>query len=72
MHHHLRIVHGSPTNAELAAVTALLGALAHGGEHTVRDPRRPARRAEWDRRWHPHPAPHSWCAGPPRAPYGRS
>ncbi|NKY15076.1 acyl-CoA carboxylase subunit epsilon [Streptomyces somaliensis] len=71
MCHHLRIVHGSPTNAELAAVTALLGALAHGGEHMAETPPRPARRAGWDHRWRPHPAPHSWRAGAPRPSYGR-
>ncbi|URN14704.1 MULTISPECIES: acyl-CoA carboxylase subunit epsilon [Streptomyces] len=70
MHHHLRIVHGSPTEAELAAVTALIGALAHGGGHTPGHPRRRVRRADWDRRWRPHPAPHSWRAGAPGTPRG--
>ncbi|MFP3991864.1 acyl-CoA carboxylase subunit epsilon [Streptomyces sp. E11-3] len=64
MHDHLRIVHGSPTAVELAAVTAALSTLlqeAAVGHH------RP-RRADWDRSWRPHPAPHSWCTrgnGPP-------
>lgn len=72
MHHHLRILHGSPTSAELAAITAVLGALVHGaGEHTAGHPHRRARRVEWDRHWHPHPAPHSWRAGALRTPFGR-
>ncbi|MFV2119024.1 acyl-CoA carboxylase subunit epsilon [Streptomyces sp. Act-28] len=72
MRHHLRIVHGSPTIAELAAVTAVLGALAHGGgEHTAGHPHRRVHRAGWDLRWHPHPLPHSWRAGRPREPFGR-
>ncbi|MFJ8694277.1 acyl-CoA carboxylase subunit epsilon [Streptomyces roseolilacinus] len=72
MRHHLRIVHGSPTSAELAAVTAVLGALVSGGgEHTAGHPHRRSHRAEWDRHWHPHPLPHSWCARAARRTFDR-
>ncbi|WP_107407910.1 acyl-CoA carboxylase subunit epsilon [Streptomyces sp. CC77] len=63
MHHPLRIVHGSPTAAELAAVTAVLSAVVYGtvagmdGHHRVHRAHRP----DWDRAWRPHPVPHSWC-----------
>ncbi|MEU4255760.1 acyl-CoA carboxylase subunit epsilon [Streptomyces fradiae] len=71
MRHHLRIVHGSPTSVELAAVTAVLSALALGGHapgHSHRRDHRP-RRAHWDLHWNPHPVPHSWCARGARAPF---
>ncbi|KUH36970.1 MULTISPECIES: acyl-CoA carboxylase subunit epsilon [Streptomyces] len=72
MPHHLRIVHGSPTSAELAAITAVLGALVYGTtEQTSGHPHRRAYRAEWDRYWNPHPAPHSWCTRGPRLPFHR-
>lgn len=60
MRHHLRIVHGSPTPIELAAVTAILGALATGAAHCVdaHHPHRPT----WPHTWRPHPLPHSWCS----------
>ncbi|WP_175408472.1 acyl-CoA carboxylase subunit epsilon [Streptomyces sp. TRM64462] len=70
MRHHLRILHGSPTAAELAAVTAVLSALlceaasCAGGHH------RP-NRADWDRSWRPHPVPHSWCTRGNRLPFHR-
>ncbi|MEU7567215.1 acyl-CoA carboxylase subunit epsilon [Streptomyces fradiae] len=69
MRHHLRIVHGSPTSVELAAVTAVLSALALGGHtpgHSHRRDHR-AHRAHWDLHWNPHPVPHSWCARGSRA-----
>ncbi|WP_149180394.1 acyl-CoA carboxylase subunit epsilon [Streptomyces sp. TRM49041] len=69
MRHHLRIVHGSPTSAELAAITAVLSAVLYGAERTAGHHR--THRAEWDRAWHPHPVPHSWCARVPRLPFHR-
>ncbi|MCH0539204.1 acyl-CoA carboxylase subunit epsilon [Streptomyces sp. MUM 203J] len=70
MRHHLRIVQGSPTAAELAAVTAVLSAVALGG--TLCAAGRPGMpRAHWDRSWRPHPLPHSWCEGGNTAPFHR-
>ncbi|GAA4935658.1 hypothetical protein GCM10023237_67530 [Streptomyces coeruleoprunus] len=48
---------------EVAAVTAVLGAvICCMAEHAGASHRR-VRRAEWDRTWRPHPAPGSWCTG---------
>ncbi|MFG3498817.1 acyl-CoA carboxylase epsilon subunit [Streptomyces sp. NPDC047928] len=72
-HHHLRIVHGSPTAAELAALTAVLTALVcrcaaadagigTGGSTGDGAGGGTGRRANWDRAWRPHPPSGSWRA----------
>lgn len=70
MRHQLLIVHGSPTAAELAAVTAVLSAVVLGGAVCV-DGHHRMPRAHWDRSWRPHPLPHSWCTGGNTPPFHR-
>ncbi|MEU9984119.1 acyl-CoA carboxylase subunit epsilon [Streptomyces sp. NPDC050856] len=61
MPHHLRIVHGRPNAAEVAALTAVLTALAsRAAAQPPQGSDRDTRRADWDRRWRAHPPSGSW------------
>ncbi|MFI9269866.1 acyl-CoA carboxylase subunit epsilon [Kitasatospora sp. NPDC052896] len=60
----LRVLHGNPSPAELAAVTAVLLGAARGTRRTA--PSAPTRTVQWDARRPAHRIATSWHTDPRR------